>query len=121
MYQPDFDLDLERGRVKEDLARRLLADDNDRLTVECKADDRAYDTGNHYAELSCKGRPSGLATTKATYWAVGLPDGVMVMVPVAKMRDLADEAVAEGKVARMTRGSHPTFGALIPLWRLVKA
>jgi hypothetical protein len=118
-HQPDFDLDLERGRVKEQLVRRLLSNDEDRLTIECKGDYRALDTGNHFCELSSRGKPSGLMVTKSDYWAVALDNGAVVMVPVARMHELVADALAEGRTARMQNGSHPTEGALIPLAKLV--
>lgn len=118
-YQPDFDLDLERGRVKEELARRLLTIDEDHLVVEVKGDYRAQDTGNHFVELSARGRPSGIMVTESDYWAVALENGAMVMVPIERMRELVAEALAEGHTARMPNGSHPTEGALIPLGKLV--
>lgn len=105
--------------MKEDLVRRLLSRRDDSLTVEVKADERAESTGNHYVELSCKGRPSGIRITQAAYWSVALPDGTVVMVPTEKVRRLADKAEEQGHVAHMDRGSHPTRGALVPLARLV--
>jgi hypothetical protein len=103
-YQPDFDLDLERGRLKEDLARRLLTTDADRLAVEVKSDAVAQNgTGNHYVELTCKGRPSGIRTTKSAYWAVALTDGTMLLVPTSKVRHLAETAAREGNVRQMNR------------------
>jgi hypothetical protein len=118
-YEPRWDLDLERGRVKEELARRLLTNDDDRLTVEVKGDFRAIDTGNHFVELSARGRPSGIMVTESDYWAVALESGAVVMVPVERMRELVAEALAEGRTVRMPNGSHPKEGALVPLsWLL---
>jgi hypothetical protein len=118
-YEPRFDLDLERGRVKEQLVRRLLSDDDDRLTVEVKGDFRSLETGNHFVELSARGRPSGIMVTKSDYWAVALENGAVVMVPTEYLRELVSEALAEGRTARMPNGSHPTEGALVPLVKLV--
>lgn len=121
-HQPDFDLDLERGQVKEQLVRRLLSNDQDHLRVEVKADYRAtgpQGTGNHFVELSSKGRPSGIMVTNSDYWAVALDNGKVIMVPTEDVRELVAEALAEGRTARMPNGSHPTEGALIPLAKLV--
>jgi hypothetical protein len=105
--------------VKEQLVRRLLTNDDDALTVEVKADFRAADTGKTYVEIACNGRPSGIMTTEASYWAVVLPGDTALMVPIERMRQLVEDSIAEGLTARMGRGSHPTVGALIPLQRLV--
>jgi hypothetical protein len=118
-YQPDFDIDLERGRVKEELVRRLLSTDEDRLTIEVKADAASERSGNHFVELSCKGRPSGIRVTSSDYWGVALPDGTVLLLPTSKVRHLAETAALEGNVREMTRGSHPTVGALVPLAKLV--
>jgi hypothetical protein len=121
-YEPRFDLDLERGQVKEDLVRRLLSNDDDHLRVEVKADYRAVGpqgTGNHFVELSARGRPSGIMVTESDYWAVALDNGAVVMVPTEYLRELVAEALAEGRTARMPNGSHPTEGALVPLSKLV--
>jgi hypothetical protein len=119
LNEPRWDLDLERGQVKEQLVRRLLSNDDDRLTVEVKADYRAASTGRHFVELSARGKPSGLMVTQSAYWAVALDSGSVVMVPVERMRELVAEALAEGRTARMPNGSHPTEGALVPLSKLL--
>jgi hypothetical protein len=114
-YQPDWDLDLERGLVKEALVRRLLTNDDDALAVEVKGDYRAQETGNHFVELSARGRPSGLMVTKSDYWAVALENGTVLMLPTERLRELVADALADGRTVRMQSGSHPTEGALIPL------
>jgi predicted YcjX-like family ATPase len=123
-YEPRWDIDLERGRVKEDLMRRLVTDDPDRLTIEVKADHVAERTHNHFAEYRQRGRngrwrDSGVRTTKSDYWTVALPDGTAVMVPIAKMRRLVERAIEAGHTVTMTRGDNPTRGALVPLSQLV--
>jgi hypothetical protein len=123
-YEPRWDHDLNRGRVKEDLVRRLVTTDPDRLTIEVKADHIAERTHNHYAEYRQRGRngrwrDSGVLTTESDYWTVALPDGTAVMVPIAKMRRLVERAIEEGHIVIMSRGDNPTKGALIPLSRLV--
>jgi hypothetical protein len=123
-YQPDFDLDLERGAIKEQLVRRLLTDDDDRLKVEVKGDDAAARTHNHYAEYAQRGRggrwrDSGIRTTRSDYWAVALPDGTVALVPIDKMRSLVERAIDEGHTVTMARGDNPTRGALVPLSRPV--
>jgi hypothetical protein len=116
---PDFDLDLKRGQLKESLARRLLTNDDDRLTVEVKGDFIALRTHNHYVEFECRGHPSGIDVTQADFWFVALEDSTVIGVPVEKVRRLVKEAISSGHVAEMTQGCHPTRGALIPLSRLV--
>jgi hypothetical protein len=91
LYEPRFDLDLQRGQVQETLVRRLVSNEPDHFTLEVKGDYRAQDTGNHFIEVQQRARngnwrDSGIRTTESDYWAVALPDGVVVMVPTAKVR-----------------------------------
>jgi len=110
--------------VKEELMRRLLTTDPDRLRVEVKADHVAERTHNHYAEYRQRGRngrwrDSGVRTTQSDYWTVALPDGTAIMVPITKMRRLVARAIAQGHTVTMMRGDNPTRGALVPLSKLM--
>lgn len=58
-----FDLDLFCGQVAENELETLLQ------TVEVKTDSKAAQTGNLAVEYFCRGRPSGIETTKAKHWA----------------------------------------------------
>jgi hypothetical protein len=124
LYEPRWDIDLERGQVQETLVRRLVSSEPDHFTLEVKGDYRAQDTGNHFIEVQQRGRngawrDSGIRTTESDYWAVALPDGVVVMVPTAKVRRLAEAAVDAGDTREMNRGDNPTVGAIVPLSKLV--
>ncbi len=65
----DFDLDLPIGKVAEELAHLLVAD-SDRLTVEVKRDCEVSETGNVAIEYRYKGALSGIAVSKAAWWAI---------------------------------------------------
>jgi hypothetical protein len=123
-YEPRFDVDLQRGQVQETLVRRLISNEPGHFALEVKGDYRAQDTGNHYIEVQQRSRnrvwrDSGIRTTESDYWAVALPDGVVVMVPTAKVRRLAEAAVDAGDTRLMDRGDNPTVGAIVPLAKLV--
>jgi hypothetical protein len=124
-YEPRFDLDLERGRLQENLVRRLVSNDPDHLRLEVKGDYRASSSGAHYVEFRCQGRDgvwrdSGIRTTQADYWAVALPDtGVVLMVPTPKVRVLAEAAIDAGNTKDTSRGDNPTQGAIVPLVKLL--
>jgi hypothetical protein len=123
-YFPDFDIDLERGQIQEQLVRRLISNDPGHLTVEVKGDYRAQSTLNHYVEVQQRGRDgawrdSGVRTTKADYWNVALADSTVIMVPTPKVRALAEAAMDAGNWREMDRGDNPTRGALVPLSKLV--
>lgn len=70
----DWDIDFQRGVYGENLVKDLVE------TVEVKTDYRWQETGNVYIEYSCfyktsqQFENSGIAVTKAKYWALVLPN-----------------------------------------------
>lgn len=118
-YQPDWDIDLAIGKQGEllagDVARGLTEG-----TVEVKTDERSETTGNIYVEYECRGRPSGIATTKATWWAYALARRrVLVVLPTDLLLNLAREQWRDGYQTECSRGSYPTRGVLIPVNELI--
>lgn len=73
-YEPDFDIDFQRGLVGEDLHREFLFG-----THEVKTDYRTADTGNFYVETwqqnTCSEWQSGINVTKADFWVQASPLG----------------------------------------------
>jgi hypothetical protein len=112
-YEPNFDIDYEVGRQGELFVTDLLgAMGSERIEV--KTDAMAAKTGNVYIEVECRGRPSGIQTTAAEFWAFVLPGDLVVITRTVTVRELATRAVLGGRIGRCDRGSHPTRGALIP-------
>lgn len=108
-YQPDWDIDLSIGKAGE---RKVLAiaDAWTEGRVEVKTDTRAATTGNLYVEFECKGRASGINTTKADAWAFVVGE-VIIIIPTKALR----AATSNMRWVAMNRGSHPTRGYLVPL------
>ena len=73
-YQPDFDIDFQRGLIGEDLHKQFLFG-----THEVKTDYRTAETGNFYIETKQQNRSteflSGINTTKADFWVQSSPLG----------------------------------------------
>jgi hypothetical protein len=73
-YQPDFDIDFQRGLIGEDLHKQFLFG-----THEVKTDFRTAETGNFYIETKQQNRSteslSGINTTKADFWVQASPLG----------------------------------------------
>ena len=73
-YQPDFDIDFQRGLVGEQLHKEFLYG-----THEVKTDFRTAETGNFYVETRQRNRSteslSGINTTKADFWVQASPLG----------------------------------------------
>lgn len=82
-YVPDFDFDLRRGKVGERKVANIV-DAFVESRIEVKTDYGADKTGNLYIEYSKQNRagewvPSGIATTKADYWAFAFKAGAIVV------------------------------------------
>jgi hypothetical protein len=59
-----FDVDLAKGQIAEQMLQDILAGQ-----VEVKCDSRVSQTGNVAVEYMCSGRPSGISTSQAPWWA----------------------------------------------------
>ena len=79
-----FDLNLVEGHVAEHELASILE------TVELKKDYKAKDTGNVVIEYEYRGQPSGIATTKAKYWAFWLVGfDTIIIIKTTKLKALA--------------------------------
>jgi len=65
-YNSDFEYDLSVGKIGEKILGSILDDS----TIEVKTDFEYHKTGNFYIEYQSRGKPSGISTTKAKYWAL---------------------------------------------------
>lgn len=63
-FNGDFKYDLALGQLGEGWVGKMLSS----KTIEVKFDFACYRTGNFYIEYESRGKPSGIATTKADYW-----------------------------------------------------
>lgn len=119
-YQPDFDLQRLRGEEAERYVRNLRAAVG-AGTIEVKRDEQAHKYGNHYVEFECRSQvdgqyhPSGIATTKATTWAIYI-DGSVTFVPTWVMRLVAEKY---GLLRECTYGGNPTRGRAVPLSKML--
>lgn len=124
-YQPNFDIDMRRGKEGEQLVANFLEGFTNG-TIEVKRDSKWLETENVYIEFECRRRdgwqPSGITTTTADYWALVLGEVVVLGVPTWALRYCYRKALDPR--LRMTReekdGSHPTRGVAIPTFNLVR-
>ena len=82
-----FDIDLKFGQIYEEVLAKVLTD----KTIEVKSErDKWLDTGNIAIEYMSRGKLSGIATTKADWWAQILVDGTKIkgilMFPVDELK-----------------------------------
>ena len=112
----NFDIDMEYGRRGENTLLDIL----ETKRIEVKTDRIAHITGNVAVEYRFRGRPSGISTTEADYWAFLLYDmTTIIMVPTEKLKDIARERYKRNQV---TIGGDDNVSEmiLIPIEELIK-
>ena len=95
MYKPDYDfkVDLPKGEESErTIAFLLYMNDGD--LIEAKRDFIVSNTGNVAIEYECRGKPSGIAKTKAAWWAILLNGNkyngeVIVLIRTERLKEIA--------------------------------
>lgn len=120
-YQPDFDIDMAVGAQAEIFVANIIDSLSQRGVVEVKYDARYQDTANIYVEYMCQRRdgwqPSGIATSKAPFWAFVL--GMDTFCFVIATETLKEACRTKWKdpshMRQLNRGSHPTRGVILPL------
>ena len=114
-FNSDFRHDLEVGQLSEKWLAQLL----ENSTIEVKRDFLAAQTGNLFIEYESRGKPSGIATSLADYWAFVLDDDRVIILPRSVLKAIAREAFAAGRLA--TGGdSNTSRGVLVRVRELVE-
>jgi hypothetical protein len=85
--------------------------------VEVKTDYKATRTGNLFIEYESRGKPSGLSTSKADYWAFIISNEQIIIVETNKLKTLC----RDNKLSRVNGGdSNTSKGVLLPLINIIK-
>ena len=114
-FNSDFRHDLEVGQLSEKFLANLL----ENRTIEVKRDFLAAKTGNVFVEYESRGKPSGIATSTADYWAFVLDDERIIMIPRGLLKVMAREAFEADRLA--TGGdSNTSRGVLVRVRELVE-
>jgi hypothetical protein len=118
-YQPDFDIDMEWGKQGELFVTDLQAAIKS-SSIEVKNDAKFSRTGNVFVEYRCQRRdgwnPSGIATTRADFWAFVLHNNVSaVFIRTDKLKEAVRHLYKDVENRRPggQLGSHPTLGVLV--------
>jgi hypothetical protein len=128
-YQPDFDSDLERGKVGEDLLNTFLGDLSSGAKFEVKTDYRAYETGNFYIETwqyrqpdESDAKPSGINITKADYWCFAGPAGVgFIVIKTEDLKDIIRETnPREVRQPIANLSTNASIGRLVPVKDVIR-
>ena len=110
-----FNADLSRGRGGERLLAQLALSyllDREQA-IEVKTDYLVAKTGNFFIEKEFKGRPSGIETPSAPYWAL-VAGKLVIIIETSKLRVLCHGC-------RVVRGGdyHNSLGYLLPVSKLL--
>jgi len=96
-YNPNFDLDLKFGEFGEKLIESLF---KDKGKIECKRDRKTKDTGNVAVEFRYRGKPSGIAVTKADWYCFIITDNVIITIKTDVLKDIARGFYRLGSVVK---------------------
>jgi hypothetical protein len=114
--QKNFDIDVEYGRQGENYLLDIL----ETKRIEVKTDRIAHITGNVAVEYRYRGRPSGISTTEADYWAFLLYDmTTIIMVPTDKLKAIAREKYKQDQIT-LGGDENASEMILIPINELTK-
>lgn len=114
--QRNFDIDMEYGRRGENTLLDIL----ETKRIEVKTDRIAHVTGNIAVEYRFRGRPSGISTTEADYWAFLLYDmTTIIMVPTEKLKGIARDRYKKDEIT-LGGDDNASEMILIPIEELIK-
>lgn len=92
-----WDVNLAEGKQSESALRELIHDD----TIEVKRDFMVGRTGNLAIEFMCGGKPSGITTTQAAWWAFMLDgDGYHGEVITLIKKERLERLLAPSRIVR---------------------
>ncbi len=116
LKQRNFDIDMEYGRRGENTLLDIL----ETKRIEVKTDRIAHVTGNIAVEYRFRGRPSGISTTEADYWAFLLYDmTTIIMVPTEKLKAIARDRYKKDEIT-LGGDDNASEMILIPIEELIK-
>ena len=126
-YNPHFDLDLQFGEAGENWLRWI---GTDQAKVEVKTErDQWHSTGNVIFEFSYKGRPSGIASTRADLWVIIFKLGDKycgaIVFPVLDLKEFLRMVYRNpdkyGSKVWRVGDNDDSVALVVPIWALVGA
>jgi hypothetical protein len=113
-YKSNFEYDLSVGQASE----KALGEIFDNKTVEVKCDIKAKDTGNLFIEYRSRGKPSGIATSKADFYCFDIGH-LFILIDSETLKEIVRPLLGTG--ADKDGGDENTSkGVLLPLTKLIK-
>jgi hypothetical protein len=115
-YSNSFFYDLSVGEDGEDWVNQIF---NGKQFVEVKTDAMMGKTKNVFIEYKFKSKPSGIATTKATYWIYKMyEEDCAIIISVEKLKALCRDFYKQKKYMRLGGDNNMAEGFLIPITEL---
>lgn len=115
-YNNDFSHDLLVGNIAEEYLGSVLS----QKKIEVKFDKIALDTGRVFVEFECRGKPSGITTTEADFWAFVFLNSVIILVSKQRLVALCNDAYNNNKVVN-GGDNNSARGFLVDIEKLVRA
>lgn len=113
-FNNDFRHDLKVGQVGE----QLLADILQGKTVEVKRDFWISRSENLAVEFESRGKPSGIATSEADYWAFiaagEVEDEIVLLIKTSRLKKIAKLEKQKGNIKAM--GDNNTSLSVLVKW-----
>lgn len=118
-YNNDFKYDLKVGQVGEQLLSSILTN----KTIEVKRDSWICKSGNIAIEYESRGKPSGIATSTAEYWAIIFSgeynDEMILLIEAERLKKIARQYYLKGNIKAMG-DSNTSKAVLIPIKELIQ-
>lgn len=91
---PDFDVQLKRGQIVEEELREVLCGPLEVIRLEVKSE---RDSRSHvFIEYMCRGKPSGISSTKAEWYAIEVYPHRFVLIETAKLAEMVRAEYLKG-------------------------
>ena len=115
-YNSNFSHDLEVGQVGEKALGNILENSK----IEVKTDFGTQSTGNVFVEYESRGRPSGIATSEADYWAFIISQSQIIIIRTETLKDIARGQFSNPSRLVLGGDNNTSKGVLIKVEELVQ-
>ena len=113
-YNSDFKYDLQLGQLGEQKLAEILNDSK----IEVKTDLKAHATKNVFIEYSSRGKPSGISTSEADYYAFVIR-GSIIIKRAAHLKDICRRYLGTNRDV-LGGDNNTSKGILLPITDLLK-
>tara|TARA_R110002012_G_scaffold588_6_gene2729 strand:+ start:758 stop:1123 length:366 start_codon:yes stop_codon:yes gene_type:complete len=113
-YCNNFEYDLKLGQIKE---KELGLIFNEK-TIEVKTDLQAAETGSVFVEYESRGKPSGIAKSKADYYCFVIGHGSFILIETDKLKKKCRNFI-NTNLDRKGGDNNTSKGILLPVLQLV--